>query len=115
MGLQRRALRHIHLHGEEIADEVGDAHILPDADRGRGIDLDHDVDVAVRPGLPASDGPEQRRMRHALETQRRLIGAQGGDDGVAGRGKTVGRKSTGGEWAVIGGKIIARETARALR
>ena len=42
--------------------------------------------------------PEQRRVRHALQAQRRLIGAQDGNDGVPGHGRIVGRKSMGGEW-----------------
>jgi GTP-binding protein LepA len=43
------------------------------------------------------------------------MGAQGRDDVVAGHGGNVGWNSAGGEWAAIGGKIIARETVRALR
>jgi len=115
MSFQTGAVGHIDLAGQQVRDEAGDADIVIEIDLGRRIDLDHDVDVAVRPRLATRQRAEQGRVRHALQTQRRLMGAKGRDDVVAGHGRNVGWNWTGGEWAAIGGKIIARETVRAPR
>lgn len=111
---QGLAIRDLDLAGEQAFDEADDADIFEHADRRRRFDVHHDVDVAVRPRLIASHRSEQGRMHHPEPAQRRLIGAQGGDDSVVDHGRISSAGRSGWRGAAIGGKIIAPETVRAL-
>ena len=45
VGPERLAFGDIDLDGKQVADEMGDAHIVPETDLGRRIELDHFADV----------------------------------------------------------------------
>lgn len=52
--------------------------VVIDADPRLGIDLDHDVDVAIGPVVAARHRAEQSGAAHAARPQRRFRSAQNG-------------------------------------
>src|SRR3954454_3456157 len=65
---------------EQRRDIILERDILIDADRGRRIDFDHDVDVAVGPVVAASTRAEQGGMADATRAQGGLVLPQPVDD-----------------------------------
>src|SRR4051812_46269859 len=65
---------------EQRRDVILERNILVDADPGRGIDFDHDVDIAVGPVVAASLRAEQGGMADAARPQGGLVLPQPVDD-----------------------------------
>ena len=65
---------------EQSREVVSDPNIFEEANRGPGVKLDQNIDVARACGLAARERAEQRRMANPTAVQLRLVSAQRGDD-----------------------------------
>ncbi len=65
IGFKSLAADDVHAAVEACCDVVFQSDIIEEADMGLRIDLDHDVDIAVRPIIASGPRAEQGDMRHA--------------------------------------------------
>jgi hypothetical protein len=79
IGLQSLAVNHINRSVEEASDVVLQANVIEERDMGLGIDIDHDIEIAVGPILAtrhrAEHGGMRDRARSAFSYRRRVARA----------------------------------------
>src|SRR5437763_388244 len=71
--LKPRAINHIDRMVKESRNDLLQSDVLEPRDAGFGLDIDHDVEIAVRPIIAARDRAEDGRMDDAAGAQRLLV------------------------------------------
>ena len=96
---EHRVIGDVDGNSEELGDVLGYPDIPVQVDVSRWIDLDQNVEIAVRGRLPTGRRTEQRRALHTLAAQGRFVGAQDRDDSISGHTASVTANPAGGEEA----------------
>lgn len=81
--LQELAINDIDWTGEELRDEIFKPDVRINVSHSSRRDLNHNVDIAVRPCIAARVGSKERGMCDAPSPQSGLVLAEDGDDLVA--------------------------------
>src|SRR5439155_105673 len=76
MRLQGLAVDHVNRYIEQTCNVIFQFDVIEKSDVGLGIDIDYDIEVAVRPVLAPCHGAEHGGMRDAARAQHTLMAAQ---------------------------------------
>jgi hypothetical protein len=96
VGLERLAIDHIDWAIEQAGDVLRETDVIENRDVRCRVDIDHDVEVAVRPALAARHGTEDGRMRHAARTQGAFMATQCCKGVVSVHAGTIAQRAPGG-------------------
>src|SRR5262245_51612069 len=83
IGLESLPVHDINRSVEQTGDEILQFDIVIDAEMSIRVQVDHDVDVAVRPRLASGNRAEDRSMLHTLSLEFGLVLFQYGNDALA--------------------------------
>src|SRR6516165_6432689 len=76
--LEGLPIDHVNRSIEQTGNVIFQSDVVEKRDMSLGIDINENVEIAVRSALAARDRPEYRGMRDAARPQRAFMAAQGG-------------------------------------